>query len=177
MEKLYFFVMQSDIWTNNDPLGYLHGYFVAEGGFKSAFLIGLVVAIIGVAFFYGWIANTSPRLSKMSTWLITLVAVGGITFATTQMIVIGSDNSQNQTGMFASISNQQNDHLSQQDLSEEEIANINQYTRTLQNQVSTLSNSITMGTDLGTTAYALLIFFVLSICVKNLTRYGISIPF
>ena len=177
MEKLYFFVMQSDVWNVNDPRGFLFKYFIEEGGFKSAFLIALVAAIIGVAIFYGWIANAAPRLSKMSTWLITLVAVGGITFATTQVIVIGSDNSQDKTGMFASISNQQNDLLQQQELSQEEIESINQDTRALQNQVDTISNSITMGVDLGTTAYALLIFFILSICLKNLTRYGISIPF
>ena len=98
MENLYYFVTNMSTWTNMDPRKFLYHYFVINGAFTTSFLIALVVAIVGLLLFYGWIGMTSSRLSTLTTWAVTLVLVGLVTFALTQVSVVGSLSSQ--TGFF-----------------------------------------------------------------------------
>lgn len=172
MENLYFLVTNMSTWTSMDPRQFLYHYFVTNGAFTTSFLIALAVAIIGLLLFYGWIGMCSSRLSNLTTWAITLALVGLLTFALTQVSVVGSLSSQ--TGFFEDATQyaqtlrtiEPDETLSQ---FEEQVAQI----RDLMDK----GCDVTWTLDLWNTALSLLIFILISLGVKRLTKYAIAIPF
>ena len=172
MENLYFFVTNMLTWNNMDPRQFLYHYFVTNGAFTTSFLIALVVAIVGLLLFYGWIGMTSNRLSSLTTWFITLVLVGLVTFALTQISVIGSLSSN--TGFF-----QDATQYAQQLRETEPDETLMQFEQQV-TQIRDLMNQgcdVTWTLDLWNTTISLGIFFLLSLGVKRLTKYAIAIPF
>ena len=175
MENLYFFVTNLSSW--NDPDHYLFHYFIKSGGFVTCFLIALIVAIVGLLLFYGWIGMVSPRLSKLSTWLVTFVCVGLITMAATQLVVIGSNNSG--TGFFENAQQHRSelrrsagDNHSGQDEIDKLDSNYNKICDEMDKGCD-----VVYVLDTWNMGISLIIFFVGSLGVKRLTRYAIAVPF
>ena len=172
MEKLYFLVTGLKTWTDRDPHQFLHHYFIENGAFTTSFLIALVVALLGLLFFYGWLGNFSNRLSTLPSWIVTLIVVGLITMVVTQVMVIGSYDSQ--TGFFDDVTQYA------QELRQNESNNtVAQFDTDVDNIRSTMSNGcdVVYVLNLWNMILSLIIFFLCSLGVKRFTRYAIAIPF
>lgn len=175
MEKLYFFVTSCGTWKDSDPNQYLSEYFINQSGFLNSFLIALVIAIIFAAIFYGWIGMAVDRLANLGVWLGTLVIDGIVTFLGTKLLVIGSQAAQ--SGIFNSIVNKQSELLSQIPVADEVGRN------TLMSTTSKLVDIIANNGDvvcsllIGNAIISIILFVIISICVKSITTYATHVPF
>lgn len=175
MKQIYFLVSQCETWLNNDPNGYLEHYFCSDGGFTHAFLIALAIAIVAAIVFYGWIGMAVNRLANLGVWLAILFADAVLTFIITKMSVIG--NSGAITGIFKSIDEHRNE-LSTQIPVNATTARDNLFNTTTQ-IIDTLSNGcdVTYGLNISNVVISIILFFIISLCVKNLTIHATHIPF
>lgn len=173
MEQIYFLVKSMGTWANGDPHLFLSHYFCQNGGFMSAFIIALGVAVVGAAIFYGWIGNAADRLATMPVWLITTVIIGVVSLGLTQLIIVGSSTSQ--TGLFNDIVN--NKQELQKSIPDEKLDQFHQEVQTLITNLDSVSNDVVLSLNLENAVIAMLLFFIISICVKNLPPYTKSIPF
>lgn len=175
MEKLYFFVAQCDTWLNGDPNGYLNQYFCTEGAFNHAILIAGGVAVVAALFFYGWIGMAVNRLANLGVWLCTMLLDAVLTFVITNATVIGSSAAG--TGVFHSIAEYQSVLMKQIPVDDEVgrealISMTNQFIDTL-----AIGCDVTRYLNMGNAVISILIFFIISICVKKLTTYAAYVPF
>jgi len=159
MENLYYFVTNMSTWTNMDPRQFLYHYFVTNGAFTTSFLIALVVAIVGLLLFYGWIGMTSSRLSTLTTWAVTLVFVGSLS---------------SQTGFFEDAT--QYAQQLRENEPDETLAQFEQQVTQIRDLMDK-GCDVTWTLDLWNTAISLIIFFLFSLGVKRMTKYAIAIPF
>lgn len=173
MEQIYFLVKSMDTWTSGDPHLFLTHYFCTNHGFMSAFIVALGVAVLGAALFYGWIGNAADRLATIPVWLITTIVVGVVTLGLTQCIIIGSNTSQ--TGVFNDIVNYKQEL--QQSISDDKLNQFNQDVQNLITNIDSVSNEVVLSLNIENAVIAMLLFFIISICVKNLPPYTKSIPF
>lgn len=179
MEKLYYLVMDSDLWKN-DGSGFLDTYFCKEeAAFTTCLLIVLGVAVVAAAVFYGWIANTSYRLTNLTTWLVTMVVGALLTFGITQYRVIGNEDSN--SGVFNSIA-KTFDEKSKPDINstpEQSVRELNRLTEARDTIKERIKSFDSMVVSLHVTQLVLFLvsFFVISVCVKNMTIHGKSVPF
>lgn len=77
MNFIYFAVTSAKIYA--DKLGAFKFYFDKEGGFTSAFILAVGIAL-GFALLYYIIARIVYSWPSITTWLITLVVCGGVAF-------------------------------------------------------------------------------------------------
>ncbi len=175
MEKIYFIVSQCGTWTQNDPNGYLSNYFSSEGAFVHAFLIALAVAAVAAGVFYGWIGNAVAKLSNLATWICTMVLDAAVTFLLTKIFVIGSQIAG--TGVFQSIT-QHKEELRKAIPVEDEAGRNNLISTT-----SKLVNTLNDGCDVTNYLYlenvviSIILFFIISLLVKKMTKFAVYVPF
>lgn len=172
MENLYYLVMRMETWIQNDPRQFLYHYFVTDGAFVTSFAIALAIAVIGLLVFYGWFGMVSNRLSNRTVWFVTFVVVGLVTFALTQLIVIGSLD--NLTGFFNDAANYASEL--KRNVPKEQLPIFNAQVEQIKNAISD-GCDVTWALDLWNTLISLIIFFVGSILAKRFTKYAIAIPF
>lgn len=175
MDKIYFFVTNCSTWQDQDPNQYLSNYFIDGSGFLNSFLIALIVAVIFAAVFYGWIGMAVERLSNLGVWLGGLVLDGIVAFIATKLLVIGSQSAQN--GIFSSIAEHQSQLSSQIPVADQ--AGHQQLTNTTQQLIDTLSNNgdVVISLLIGTAVISIILYFLISICVKGLTTHATHVPF
>ena len=175
MEKLYFLVSQCQTWVQNDPNGYLSNYFCEKGAFLHAFLIALAVAAVAAAVFYGWIGNAVAKLSNLTTWLCTTLLCAAVTFLVTKILVVGSYLAS--TGVFQSFVDHKQELL--KTIPPEDEAGRNN----LISQTNNLANTINDGCDVTNYLYlenvviAVILFFIISMLVKKMTKFAVYVPF
>lgn len=175
MEKLYSLVSQCETWLMKDPNGFLQQYFMSENGFTHAFLIALIVAIVCIAAFYGWIGMAVNKLANLVIWLSTLLVDAIVTFALTRIMVIGSNNMG--TGIFHSITEKLPKVLETMGVDDEAGRSM------IISQANMLKDSLANGCDV--TNYLLLtnvivtviLFIIISLCVKGMTTHATHVPF
>lgn len=175
MKQIYFLVSQCETWLNNDPKGYLEHYFCSDGGFTHAFLIALAIAIVAAIMFYGWIGMTVNRLANLGVWLATLLADAVLTFIITQMSVIG--NSDAMTGVFKSIEAHRSELSTQ--IAVNDTTGQDNLSNTTTQIIETLSNGcdVTYGLNISNVVVSIVLFFIISLCVKKFTTHATYIPF
>lgn len=171
MENLYYLVMRMTTWTDNDPRQFLHHYFVQEGAFVTCFAIALAIAVIGLLVFYGWFGMASNRLSNRTVWFVTLIVVGLVTLAVTQLVVIGSLDSL--TGFFNDVASHASDL--RQNVPQDQVGIFDLQVQQIKDTISK-GCDVTWALDLWNTAISLIIFVVMSFVVKRFTRYAIAVP-
>lgn len=82
MNFIYFVVKSAP--TFNDKLKACQQYFINDGGFTSAFLLALGIAAV-FAILYYIISQVSFKWPSLTTWIITLVVCGCVSFFATGM--------------------------------------------------------------------------------------------
>lgn len=173
MENLFFFVKSCSTWKNDGQL-FLYTYFIEQGAFGKCLLIALCVAAVGAAVYYGFIGMKSESLSTLPVWLLTLVAVGLVSLAFAQMSVIGSPSKDN--GVFRSMNNRLETIRQDSNNSDRMIEEAEYARNELSNKIDEKCD-VVYAVDGGTTCYAILFFFIISIAVKRLTVHASAIPF
>lgn len=178
MEKLYFLVMKSDLWKE-DGYNFLNHYFCEEEAFTTCLLIVLGVAVVTAAVFYGWIANTSYRLTNLTTWLVTMVVGALLTFGITQYRVIGNEDSN--SGVFYSIANSfemksKTDPNQTPEQHEYERKRLESSRDKIKEEIKSF-DSMVVSLHVTQLVLFLVSFFMISLCVKNMTIHGKSVPF
>lgn len=183
MEKLYYLVTQAKTYGSDaDPIGLLKNYFVTEGAFLHAFIIAAVIALVGLAIFYGIFGMKIFKLATRPVYWCVLVLVGAITFSATQISVIGSKK--HTTGFFASAytakytKEEGRNYFDKyiKDLGDEEGAEAVEQRDALANKMDGFCD-VVIRMDCLNALYAILIFFILSLAVKNVTTHAKKIPF
>ena len=175
MEFLYFLVKGTSTYgPENDPIRLLQNYFETEGAFTSAVIIALVIALVFLFVFYGVFGMKIYKLANKKVYWITFAIVGLLTFCVTQFSVIGSHSSQ--TGFFASA--ETGSYFSEyiEPLGDEDSQVALEQREDLEDKMDGLCD-VVVALDLSNAVYAMLIFFVLSICVKGVTTHAKQIPF
>lgn len=175
MDKIYFLVSTCETWLNKDGNGYLNNYFIDEGGFTNALLIAIAVAVVAAIVFYGVIGMKFNRLANLAVWLVTLAADAIVTFFVTQLMIIGSRDGN--TGIFQSITNFRGTKL--QEIPVDNIQGRTDLSNATDQLVNLLSNGCDVTTYLNVTnvVLAVVVFFVISICVKGITIHAKHVPF
>lgn len=173
MKNLYFFVTMCKTWQYNDPKRFLHHYFITNDAFITCFLIALGAAIVGAALFYGWIGNQSVRLSKVSTWLVILLAVGLVSLGLTHLSVIGSAESQ--TGFFEDLISYRTELLNKEEIPDEQFTQFETEVTQVREAMDKGCDVVYM-LDLGNAILAIVFFFIISLCVKRFTTYAVAVP-
>ena len=183
MEKLYFLVTQAKTYgTGQDPIRLLQNYFVTEGAFMHAFIIAAIVAVAGLAIYYGIFGMKIFKLATRPVYWCMLVLVGLVTILFTQISVIGS--AKQQTGFFASAETVKytnvdgRNYFDQyiEDLTPEEAEEAVEQRSALEKEMSGFCD-VVVSLDFLNALYAILIFFILSFAIKNMTTHAKKIPF
>ena len=115
------------------------------------------------------------RLANLGVWLCTLLLDAVLTFVITNVTVIGSSAAS--TGLFHSIAERQSDLMKSIPVDDEVgrealIQVTNQFVDTL-----TAGCDVTYYLNFGNAVISILIFFIISICVKKFTTYAAYVPF
>lgn len=174
MEKLYSLVSQCKTWLNDDPNGFLQQFFVSENGFTHAFLIALIVAIVCIALFYGWIGMAVNKLSNLVTWLCTLLVDAVVTFVLTRIMVIGSNDVG--TGIYHSITEKLPKILNMMGVGDDTGRSM------VMTQANTLKETLAHGCDvtnnllLTNVIITVILFVIISFCVKGMTTHATHVP-
>lgn len=175
MDFLYFFVKDARTYgSEDDPLRLLLNYFETEGAFTNAFIIALIIAIVFLVIFYGIFGMKIYKLASRKVYWITFAIVGLLTFGATQISVIGNRSSQ--TGFFASAEIGPYFPGIIEHLGEEDAQVALQQREDLEDKMEGLCD-VVVALDLSNAVYAMLIFFVLSICLKGITTQAKKVPF
>lgn len=173
MEKLYFLVSKCELYQSKGLCDFFGNYFSEGSGFMTSFLIALAVAVVGLIVFYGWFANFSYRLTNLGVWLTVLALVGIITIALTKVVVIG--DSEPKSGFFAAANTYWENKIENEspEICKQITSNYNEVVEKMKEPACEVSINLYL-TNL---ILSLLMFFGLSIVVKNFTIHGKSIPF
>lgn len=175
MDFLYFLVKGVETYQDDaDPIRLLQNYFETEGAFTNAFIIAIVLALVGLAIFYGMFGMKVYKLATHKVYFAIMAIVAVLTFAITQVSVIGSQDAQ--SGFFASAETGPFFEEYMMSLSpveqEEAIAQRDE----LEDKMNGFCDVVIM-LDTVNTFYSVLIFFLLSIVVKGATVHPKKIPF
>ena len=141
----------------------------------TSFLIALAVAVVGLIVFYGWFANFSYRLTNLGVWLTVLALVGIITIALTKVVVIG--DSETKSGFFAAAETYCDKKIDINNESPEVCKQITSNYNEVVEKMKEPACEVSINLYLTNLILSLLMFFGLSIVVKNFTIHGKSIPF
>lgn len=173
MDQIYFLVTKMTTWQTVDTYRFLPHYFIDNGGFTSAFVVALVVALIGIAIFYGWIGTSVDRLATVPVWLITMIVVGVVTFGVTQAVIIGSNAAQ--TGVFSDIVDFS--AIQQQGLPSDLVPQFTANVQNLKERLDSVSCDVVLALNIENAVLSMLLFFLISIGVKKLPPFTKYIPF
>ena len=172
MDFLYFLVKGSGTYQpDQDPIGFLKNYFETNGAFTSAFVIALIVALVGLFIFYGIFGMKVFKLAKRSVYWIMFAVVGVSTFALTQTMVVGSKAGQ--SGFFGSTQAKFEEYVLPLGDQEQQDALLQR--EEVENKMDGFCPAVSM-LDLSNTCVSLLLYFGLSFGVKRFTTYAKIIP-
>lgn len=172
MNQIYFLVTAMETWQLDGR--FLPNYFITNGGFVSALVIALVVALFAIAIFYGWIGTSVDRLATVPVWIITMIIAGVVAFGVTQAVIIGSSNAQ--TGVFNDIVNYTND-LTKDEKDPNLAAQFLSQSQKLKEDLSSATCDVVLALNLENAVLSMFFFFLMSLCVKKLPPFTKYIPF
>lgn len=173
MDFLYFLVKGSSTYgVNEDPMSFLKNYFETEGAFNTSFIYALVVALVGLLLFYGIFGMKIYKLATKTVYWITAGLVSFVTLVLTQLIVVGTKSGI--TGFFASV----NDYFSTIviNLEGEQLNQAMAQRQGIEDKMDGFCSAV-MWLDITNAVVAFVIFFLLSLMVKNITTHAKRIPF
>lgn len=167
------FLSGTELWQN-DNYNFLSNYFNAGGAATTSFLIAIIVAIVGLAIFYGIFGMKFPKVgSNRIVWLVIWVAVFGVTYLATDFFVIGDAN--NVTGIFDSMNTQVSELKNGAHVESIKVGYDTAYHAMVYQLSSGCGFNLTL--LLVNSAIAFVVYGLGSLGVKRLTKYSINVPF
>lgn len=177
MDKLFF-------WVNlEDAYGFHNQFFVEENAFLTGLIVSLVIGVVVSAAYYFGCCNSKTSLStaNIPSWVIALCLAGGLSYLVADFAIIGKANTVDEDSMFR----RNSFYVSMQKHYENAYASEiddEQQLQPVMDEMTEISNNLDAGKDvrlpfdLGCVIYAILFFYITSICVKGMTSNGAAIP-
>lgn len=180
VELFKFFVssLTEGLENENTTIAALYSEYFSEGSaLWNAILIDGVIALIVAGIFYFVFCNKT--IMTRISWVITLLIVGIVAYVATDKVVIGSlsDSGEN-TGFYASIEETRSNLLDENVDAPTEVceainADVDEHINELHDGTSKLSFEF----GLTNAVMTVIVYFLLSLGFKRLTKHGKSIPF
>ena len=174
MDIFYFLVTSLEAYK--DQYGFHSAYFADGSGFMIGLLLSLGIGVVmALCFYFGLCNGKSAKPAIRANWWITLLLVMIITYFICEMVVIGAAG-QPGTGFYEFCQNYANNYVA------EHVGN-NQTVQACLLEYNTIIENLNQGKDvalmfnLNSVIYSVLVFFLTSLGVKNLTKHGSQIPF
>lgn len=171
MELIYFLVTSLEAYA--DKFGFHANYFVEKGAFLEGLLYSAGIgALIALLFYFGCCNGESVKPATRVNWLIGLFLVGLIAFFISDLFIIGSEGE----GFYASLDaivreycvNNSWDTLGIQ----ERQIEMNTIVKNLKE-----GKDVALEVNLTNVFISMLVYFLISLGVKNYTKHGSQIPF
>ena len=181
MDKLFFFVTSSEAWKS-DTSHFHDNFFVTNGGFTSGLIAALVVAIACAMAFYFGCANNKRSVKYASTgvWAGFMAGAFGITFLIASLVFIGKSSSTSPSSPLYKFSfyKANTEYLIKQtsnNPNQQLVQKLNTDKQTIQSNLDK-NKDVRMPYSFSCAVYALLFFYLISLCIKGFTISGIAIP-
>ena len=177
MDKLFF-------WVNlEDDYGFHNQFFVEENAFLTGLIVSLVIGVVVSAAYYFGCCNSKTSLSTVNipSWVIALCLAGGLSYLVADFAIIGKANTVDEDSMFRRNSFYVSMQKHYKNAYASEIDD-EQQLQPVMDVMTEISNNLDAGKDvrlpfdLGCVIYAILFFYITSICVKGMTSNGAAIP-
>ena len=177
MDKLFF-------WVNlNDEYGFHTQFFVDEKAFLTWLIISLVIGVVVAAAYYFGCCNSKTSLStaNIPSWLIALALAAGLSFLVADFGIIGKANTVDDNSLFrrhsfyVSMEKYYNSEYASQIDDEQQLQAVLDEKTQISDDLDA-GKDVRLPFDLGCAVYAILFFYITSICIKGMTRAGASIP-
>lgn len=167
-----------DLCSTSEYSQFFDHYFMQTDVCMWTFIIGLGIAIVVCAIFYFGICNASYALSTRLTWAVALVIVGAATFFSSHFYINGhnGDGASTSSGWYHDSYVLQDTYAEEIEDDGDQLAEWNALSDEFRDELGTGAFDITNSISLVNTVYALLIFILMSFCVKGTTVHGKNIP-
>lgn len=167
-----------DLCSTSDYSEFFNNYFMESDVCLWTFIIGLGISIVVCAIFYFGICNRSYVLSTRLNWFVALIVCGVISFFASNMYVKGHDggDASSSTGMYLSSYTLQDNYAEKIEENDDQLAEWNQTCDDFRSDLSTGEFKIINKISALNTGYSLLLFILMSFCVKGTTIHGKNIP-
>ena len=174
MDLFYFLVTSLEQYS--DKFGFHVNYFIEKGAFTEAFLYSLAIGVVvALAFYFSLCNAVSVKPATRVNWFIGLVIVAIAAFFIGDIMVIGSEGNPG-TGFYASCQAFANNYmLLHQDNNQAIQECQNELNKILQDLKE--DNDIVLLFNVTNAFLSMLIYFLVSLSVKNFTKHGSQIPF
>lgn len=168
--------------SNTDFADYYRAYFEDTAVCSTIFWIAIAIGAVFALLFYFGICNYVFNLAKRWVWCLVMVLVFVISLCVTRPIIVGRDapNPELSTGVFYSsyITEQEKLDGTDDNYAREEITQIaSDFREQFKWKSAITRDSLPFEMGMANGAYAIVVFFVLSLLIKKQTRHGASIPF
>ena len=177
MDKLFF-------WVNlEDDFDFHKQFFVEENAFLTGLIVSLVIGVVVAAAYYFGCCNSKTSLStaNIPSWIIALCLAGGLAYLVADFAIIGKANTVDQNSMFrrnsfyVSMEKYYNSNYASQTEDATQLQEILDEKTQISDALDN-GKDVRLPFDLGCVIYAILFFYITSICVKGMTRAGAAIP-
>ncbi len=180
MDKLFFFVTNSDAWKNYRD--FHENFFVTHKAFLYGFLLALIVALLLAVIYYFGCCNSKRenKLATVPTWCGFLVATALITFLVANFVFIGKSSTTETSSIFYknSFYNANKQFVVDKTKGNPAEQIVAKYTK----DKTQIDKNLDSGKDvrypysIGCAVYSLLFFYLLSLLFKGFTYQGVAIP-
>lgn len=180
MEKLFFFVTNSDAWKSTR--NFHENFFVNNQGFFYGIVLGLVVAAIMAAIFYFGLCNNKRESASASipVWGGFLAGTAVIVLLVANFVIIGKPGTTDINSIFYknSFYKANNEYVIKQTKNTPN----QQFVTAYNNDMRTINENLDKGKDvryaydLGCAVYSILFFYLISLLIKGFTINGLAIP-
>lgn len=174
MDIFYFLVTSLDAYK--DQYGFHSAYFVEGPGFITGFILAIVIgAVTSLVFYFGFCNGKSVKQATRINWVIMLLVAAVFTYFVSDILVIGSEG-QPGTGFYAFCETFCNNYTGEHYGNEQAVnACVLEYKTIIENLKQ--GKDVAFMFNISNVIYSVLVFFLTSLGVKNLTKHGSQIPF
>lgn len=168
----------TELCSTSDYSQFFNHYFIDTDVLTWTFVIGLGIAVVIGLIFYLVICNKSFALSTRLNWLIALIITAVATFFVSSAYMKGSDggDASSSSGFFLDSYTYQDDVAQDLEDNDDQLAEWNASAEDFRQGLSTGDFDIITKIALVNMGYSLLIFILLSLCLKGTTVHGKNIP-
>lgn len=174
MDIFYFLVTSLEAYK--DQYGFHSAYFADGSGFMTGLLLSLGIGVfLALCFYFGLCNGKSAKPATRANWWVTLLLVVISTYFICEMVVIGAAGKP-ETGFYDFCQVYANHYM-------DEHQGNNQIVQACLLEYNNIIENLNQGKDvalmfnLNSVIYSVLVFFLTSLGVKNLTKHGSQIPF
>ena len=180
MEKLFFFVTNSEAWKSTRE--FHENYFISHGAFTVGLLTAIVLGLVlALAFYFGCCnKRDEDSMANLGVWSGFLFVTGIIMFLVANFIFIGKSNVADSRSLFYKYSfyKANSEFVIEKTRNNQNEQQVAEYTTARQIVETNLNKGkdVRYSYSLGCMVYALLFFYLFSICFKGFTYHGVAIP-